>query len=184
MSKTENTTTSSVPGLQDGQNNRKYYFAYGSNCHVSSMLSRCPAAICIGKSLLNHHKFVLRSVADIESSYGQSVHGALWQITPACENALDRYEGFPHHYTKRQVSVIHDELGELDAMLYTLVGMTYSQSSLRAAYRDVIAQGYVDLGILLRQLNLAVLEARSRFNEDVERIRRDELWNQYGGGND
>ena len=175
MGKTENTTTSGIADLQNGKSPRKYYFAYGSNCHVSSMLSRCPAATQIGKAVLNHHELIFATVAGIQESSENSVHGALWQITPACENALDRYEGFPHHYTTRQVSVIHDELGELDAMLYTLVGMTYSQSPPRAAYRDVIAQGYLDLGISLRQLNMAALEANRRFDEDVERIRRNEL---------
>lgn len=183
MRKTENTTMSSIPGLQDGLSPRKYYFAYGSNCHVSSMLSRCPAATQIGKAVLNHHKLVFRSVADIQTSSENSVQGALWTITSDCEIALDRFEGFPRHYIKRQVLVIHDELGELDAMVYVLVGRACLEPP-RAVYRDTIARGYIGLDISLRQLNIAVLDAHDRFDEDVERIRGDELWNQYGGDND
>jgi gamma-glutamylcyclotransferase (GGCT)/AIG2-like uncharacterized protein YtfP len=29
------------------------------------------------------------------------VHGILWELTDACEQALDRFEGFPSYYTKR-----------------------------------------------------------------------------------
>ena len=174
MRKTENTTTSYIANLRDGQALRKYYFAYGANCHLKSMSSRCPAAICVGKSLIEDHKLALRTTADIQASDGDSVHGALWMITRQCEFALDWYEGFPHHYTKRQVSVIHESLGELDAMVYVMVGRA-CQEPPRAAYRDVIAQGYVDLGISMRQLNVAVLEAHHRSNEAVEKIRRNEL---------
>ncbi len=54
---------------------------------------------CNGKVLLNNRELVLRSVADNEASDGQSVYGALWQITPECESALDRHEEFPRHYS-------------------------------------------------------------------------------------
>ncbi len=39
----------------------------------------------------------------------------------------------------------------------------------------LLHRGISDLGISLRQLNLAMLQARSRFDGDVERIRRNEL---------
>jgi len=177
MRKTENTTMSSIPGLQDGLSPRKYYFAYGSNCHVSSMLSRCPAAICNGKCFLNQHKLVFQATtADIQMSPsdGDRVHGALWQITPECESALDRYEGFPRHYTKRQVSVIHDELGQLDAMVYVMVGRT-AQEPPRAAYRDIIAQGYREHDISIKQLNMALREAERKYRKEIGSIRKAEL---------
>ena len=174
MTKIKKTTASSIADLHNGLSPRKYYFAYGSNCHVSSMLSRCPAAICNGKVLLNHHELVLRSVADIEASDGQSVYGALWQITPECESALDRYEGFPRLYTKRQVSVIHDELGQLDAMVYVMVGRA-AQEPPRAAYRDIIAQGYREHDISIKQLNMALREAERKYRKEIGSIRKAEL---------
>ena len=165
----------SIADLQDGKSPRKYYFAYGSNCHVGSMLSRCPAATEIGKAVLAGYRLVFRAVADIQKSDGdrQSVHGALWQITPECESALDRYEGFPRHYTKRQVSVIHDELGELDAMVYVMVGRA-AQEPPRAAYRDVIVEGYRYHGISTKQINASLREAERQYNEEIGNIRKSE----------
>ncbi len=174
MRKTENTTMSSIADLQDGQKPRKYYFSYGSNCNVSSMLSRCPAAIGIGKAVLNHHKLVFRSVADIEASDGQSVHGALWTITGDCEATLDRVEGFPYRYTKRQVLVIHDELGNLDAMLYVMVGRSM-QAMPHPNYRDVIGLGYREHDISMKQLNTALRNAEREYRKEIGNIRKSEL---------
>ena len=173
MVKSENTTTSSIPGLQDGPSNRKYYFAYGSNCHVSSMLSRCPAAIHMGKVILNGHKLVFRSVADIIAMDGGVVQGALWTITPECESALDLYEGYPHYYTKRRVGVRHEELGRMEAMAYVMAGRAHQEPP-RAAYRDVIAHGYQELDISLQQLNMAVREAERECRMELEEIRKAE----------
>jgi len=177
--KTKNTTITNIAGTQNGRSPRKYYFTYNSNCHVGSMLSRCPAAICNGKGMLVGFKLVFRVTADIQATPGQasdgnSVHGALWQITPECEIVLDRYEGFPHHYKKRQVSVIHDELGELDALVYVMVGRSM-QAMPTPNYRDVIGHGYREHDISMKQLNMALRDAEREYPREIGDIRKSEL---------
>ena len=175
MRKTENTTTLSIADLQDGRSSRKYYFAYGANCHVKSMSSRCPAAIYLGKVILKGHKLVFRSVADIIAMDGGVVQGALWTITAECESSLDLYEGYPHHYGKRQVTVRHEELGQMmEAMAYVMAARAHQEPP-RAAYRDVIAHGYQELDISLQQLNMAVREAEREYRVGIGNIRKAEL---------
>lgn len=77
-----------------------YYFAYGSNLNMAAMQCRCPRAVPIQKHRLHGWRLVFRGVADIERAPGQYVDGFIFQITPRCEQALDRYEGFPHSYVK------------------------------------------------------------------------------------
>jgi gamma-glutamylcyclotransferase (GGCT)/AIG2-like uncharacterized protein YtfP len=73
---------------------RKLYFAYGSNMDVEQMRFRCPAAKPVKPYALAGYRLVFRRVADIIPDPDRSVHGVLWSITPDCELALDRYEGF------------------------------------------------------------------------------------------
>ena len=73
---------------------RRYYVAYGSNCCISAMRIRCPAAEPIGKVTLKGYRLVLRFTADLEEGcIDEIIYGALWDITPECKAALDLYEG-------------------------------------------------------------------------------------------
>jgi len=137
------------------------------------MAARCPASICIGKVTLKGHRLVFRSEADIEKCSVGVVQGALWTITPECEAALDIYEGYPRYYTKRTVVVVHGELGEVEAMVYTMTRRT-SQEPPRRGYRDLIAQGYSDFDIPSEQLHQAVHQAEREYHMEVDRIRKTE----------
>ncbi len=68
------------------------YFAYGSNLHRAGMLSRCPAALALGRAVLPGHALAFRLWADVVPCPGTDVTGGLWRITPACAAALDDYE--------------------------------------------------------------------------------------------
>jgi gamma-glutamylcyclotransferase (GGCT)/AIG2-like uncharacterized protein YtfP len=77
------------------------YFAYGANINVDDMAWRCPQAHPIGAFELRNWQLELYCHATIEPKQNSSVHGVLWELTPECEQALDRFEGFPSYYTKR-----------------------------------------------------------------------------------
>ena len=156
-----------------GRELKKYYFAYGANTNLSAMASRCPASICIGKVVLNGFRLVFRSEADIEEGGNGILHGALWTITPECEAALDIFEGYPRYYTKRTVVVAHGELGEVEAMVYTMTRRT-SQEPPRRGYRDLIAQGYADFDIPSEQLHQAVRQAERQYRREIREIREAE----------
>ena len=84
------------------------YFAYGSNLSVGQMVKRCPAAVRGEVAALPGWRFVInrRGVATILPDGEAQVMGLLWDLTPACEVALDGYEGVAKgHYEKRSLAV-------------------------------------------------------------------------------
>lgn len=84
----------------------RLYFAYGSNINLNQMAVRCPAAQVVGPAVLDGYELLFRGnrrgtgVATIEPLHGSQVHGLLWNLTPACEQSLDIYEGYPRLYEK------------------------------------------------------------------------------------
>ena len=98
------------------------YFAYGSNIDLEQMARRCPAAQVVGPATLENYELAFRGsgVATIVPKKGGVVHGLLWSITPLCEQALDRYEGYPRHYTKELVAVRGADGREASVMAYVM----------------------------------------------------------------
>lgn len=89
---------------------KRLYFAYGSNMNPRQMAERCPAAVWLGRAVLKGNRFVInqRGVATLVPNRRASTFGVLWSITPACEAALDRFEGvLLGFYEKRIVKVIN-----------------------------------------------------------------------------
>lgn len=110
---------------------KRLYFAYGSNCNLGQMARRCPAAKKVGPVTLDGYRLTFNGkrsgtgVANVLKNPGSVVHGLLWEITPACERSLDRYEGFPSFYYKKdlEVETFPLEGGEpetLTAMVYIM----------------------------------------------------------------
>jgi gamma-glutamylcyclotransferase (GGCT)/AIG2-like uncharacterized protein YtfP len=77
------------------------YFAYGANLHPGQMEWRCPKAQARGAFILRDWELKFYSHATIEPRKGAQVAGVLWEITEACEQSLDAFEGYPSYYTKR-----------------------------------------------------------------------------------
>ena len=80
---------------------KNLYFAYGANLHPEAMQWRCPEAQAQGAFILRDWELRFYSHATIEPRKGAEVAGVLWEITEACEQSLDVFEGFPNYYTKR-----------------------------------------------------------------------------------
>jgi len=95
---------------QKMDNQKKLYIAYGSNLHLEQMAYRCPTAKVVGAAILNGRRLLFRgghggAVATVEAHKGGGVPVLVWEITPADEAALDRYEGFPFLYRKETVYI-------------------------------------------------------------------------------
>ena len=89
---------------------RRYYLAYGSNLHVPQMRMRCPWARVVGTAELQGWRLLFKgsrtgSYLTIEEYEGGSVPVTVWEVTESDEAALDRYEGFPTFYYKREMRV-------------------------------------------------------------------------------
>jgi gamma-glutamylcyclotransferase (GGCT)/AIG2-like uncharacterized protein YtfP len=146
---------------------KRVYLAYGSNLNLEQMAYRCPDATVIGTTVLNGYRLVFRGgrhsgVATIEQERGSAVPVLLWEITKRCEQALDRYEGYPHLYRKEQLTVDLD--GEkVQAMAYVMnEGPPPAMPG--AYYYATILHGYRDCGF-----DEAILkEAVMRTTESVQ----------------
>ena len=89
---------------------KRYYIAYGSNLNVSQMRMRCPRAMILGTANLKGWELLFKgsktgSYLTIERNEKGSVPVAIWEVTETDERALDRYEGFPGFYYKKDIKV-------------------------------------------------------------------------------
>jgi gamma-glutamylcyclotransferase (GGCT)/AIG2-like uncharacterized protein YtfP len=88
----------------------KYYLAYGSNLNVRQMRFRCPTAIVVGKGTIKGYRLLFKgsktgSYLTIEKAKGYEVPVAVWKVDEPCEKALDRYEGYPNFYYKKEIEI-------------------------------------------------------------------------------
>jgi len=130
--------------------NKTFYLAYGSNLNLEQMAHRCPTAKPVGPVVLKDYQLLFRgghggAVATVEPFKGKSVPCLLWEITPADEAALDRYEGFPFLYRKENIKV---QLGKknIETMVYIMnEGRPLGTPS--CYYYSVILDGYKSAGL-------------------------------------
>ena len=149
-------------------NKKKLYLAYGSNMNLRQMADRCPTAAVIGASEMKDCRLLFRgghanAVATVEPFKGGRVPVLVWEITPADEAALDRYEGYPYFYRKETVKVKMDgktvsamvyimNIADDDLEAYRPLGCpsAYYYSTIREGYEDAARLGFegFDLDIL------------------------------------
>ena len=89
---------------------KRYYIAYGSNLNIRQMRMRCPSARIIGTSEILDYELLFKgsqtgAYLTIEPKAGAKVPVAVWSVTNEDEAALDRYEGFPTFYYKKELKL-------------------------------------------------------------------------------
>lgn len=135
------------------------YFAYGANLDLHGMNFRCPGYIKISRAVLSDYRLVFRGVADIEPAPGESVPGALYQLTQNHLAALDRFEGYPTLYTRKVVEVVTPEEQRYQAIVYQMTSRQgYDQPG--TGYLKVILDGYRDWNIPEEHIQALINRAR------------------------
>ncbi|HEL0778946.1 TPA: gamma-glutamylcyclotransferase [Streptococcus equi subsp. zooepidemicus] len=89
---------------------KKYYVAYGSNLNVAQMRWRCPDARALGTATIEDYRLLFKgsktgSYLTIEAQEGAQVPVAVWEVSDEDEKRLDRYEGFPTFYYKKELEL-------------------------------------------------------------------------------
>lgn len=89
---------------------KRYYVAYGSNLNVAQMQMRCRGARVIGTAEINDYQLMFKgsktgSYLTIEKAEGKNVPVGVWEVDERDELALDRYEGFPNFYYKKELTL-------------------------------------------------------------------------------
>ena len=133
----------------------KLYFAYGANLNIDGMHYRCPKARPVRSHYLENHSLIFQRHATVVYCDGDSVPGALWEISDDCEKALDRFEGFPIYYIKQYFTDQHGNQVMYYVMQDAYIGMPTKE------YVDMIAQGYIYWSLPLPVLKDAVIRSQT-----------------------
>ncbi|MEM4605942.1 MAG: gamma-glutamylcyclotransferase family protein [Candidatus Pacearchaeota archaeon] len=126
-----------------------YYFAYGSNMNQEQMIKRCKGKNFkfIGRAYLKGYRFVYDgqseyrggAVANIVKSENDIVWGVLYEINKNCLKNLDKYEGYPYVYNRKEVEVITDDGYKFLAWVYLREPKPLGKPSDK--YRKVVLEG-------------------------------------------
>lgn len=150
----------------------KLYFAYGANTNLAQMARRCPSARYVCNVTLRNHQLVFRGVADVVPARDKTVRGALWLITPACEQALDGFEGFPLLYVKRYVTV--RIAGKRRRIMFYVMRNRRYEGLPSASYEECLRTGYGDCGMPEAQIDDAIQRAA----RSASKARRVSSWDK------
>ena len=125
-----------------------YYFAYGSNLNQKQMKERCPDSKPLFTAVLPNYKLVFTGwsrqwrggVASIKSFRGDRVRGAIYEVTEACLQRLDRFEA---GYSRLKVTVFGEDDEPVEAITYIKTGQLEDAAPSKE-YLAVIQQGLRD----------------------------------------
>ncbi len=103
-----------------------YYFAYGSNMSLSRMEERNCKIISMRRGVLQDYElnFTKKSgkirdtgFATVNPKDGEDVEGILYELHEMSLQILDKFEGYPKHYTREIVNILTEE-GSQSAYVY------------------------------------------------------------------
>lgn len=145
---------------------KKYYIAYGSNLSVEQMAVRCPDARVVGNAVLYGWQLLFRGCATIEPNPARNTPVLVWEISERDERNLDRYEGFPRFYYKKDLTVEVFPLGggetvALTAMVYIMTE-GHRLSEPYPDYYKVLEGGYRDFHFPIHVLEQALADSIGR----------------------
>ena len=140
-------------------NLRRFYLAYGMNTNLEQMEQRCPNAVSLGRVKLQDHKLVFKTCCDAVVSPGRVMECVLWSITDSCEQALDRLEGYPDFYGKKEVTVKYKNK-PIRAMIYYMTDF-YRSGLPGSSYLKMVTEGYIDHDLNVDQIYNAIDEVDS-----------------------
>ena len=144
---------------------KSLYFAYGSNINLNQMQYRCPDATIYGQAVLDNYDLRFRGsgVATVEPKEGACVYGLLWELTDKCEASLDRYEGYPAFYYKKEMEL--DIRGIRTGKIRRRKCFVYIMHEERKigvpslSYVSTCLQGYISFGFDEQYLSEAQIKA-------------------------
>ncbi len=143
---------------------KRLYLAYGSNLNVRQMRFRCPGAKVIGTAEIRNYELLFKgsrsgSYLTIEKKRGGKVPVAVWEVSAENEKALDRYEGFPTFYYKKNMNVNVKLPDGTFARRAAFVYVMHEERPLgkpSRAYVDVCREGYREFGFNERFIDNAI----------------------------
>ena len=104
---------------------KRYYIAYGSNLSTGQMRYRTPDAKIAGTAILTGWQLLFRAMLRLNRIRKKTHRCWYRKISEQDEKNLDRYEGYPVYYRKRELPVEVFPIGggepvNLTAMVYLM----------------------------------------------------------------
>ena len=134
---------------------KRLYAAYGSNLSEEQMAYRCPDARIVGKAEVKDYRLMYKgsltgAYATIEPEEGFMVPVLIWSISGQDEKNLDRYEGFPRFYYKKEIpmditGLTGEDLGEYKVMAY-IMDERRKHGLPSQMYESILQEGYERFG--------------------------------------
>ena len=153
---------------------KKYYLAYGSNLNVNQMAYRCPNARPVGTGAIPGYELLFKgsktgAYLTIEKAADSFVPVAVWAVTPEDEAALDRYEGCPNFYYKKEIAItmretVGGKLRGVKAFVY-IMHENREAALPRGEYVNTCAQGYQAFHFNPEALRRAIARTKELINE-------------------
>lgn len=162
----------------------KLYIAYGSNMDEEQMRHRCPSARLIGKSVAEDYQLLFKgsktgAYATIEPKSGSQVPVLVWIIGEQDERNLDRYEGYPSFYYKKELEIEVEGRNVL-AMVYVMHEENpFGTPSQR--YHSVILKAYRKFGFDVQIVEQALLGGSASAGGNREQLNQ-KLRMEYPAG--
>lgn len=140
----------------------KLYIAYGSNMNEEQMAFRCPDAGVVGTGIVEGYRLLFkggkdRAYATIEPENDCRIPVLVWEISEADESRLDRYEGFPRFYYKKEIPVLVNGMRK-KAMVY-IIDAKNPLNKPSCEYYQILASAYLQYGFDDRILQKAMAES-------------------------
>lgn len=136
----------------------KYYIAYGSNMDEEQMAYRCPTAQLLSRIELEDYCLLFKgfkrgAYATIEPEEGSRVPVLVWTIEKEDEKSLDRYEGYPVFYYKKDFKI--DLAGKRVAALVYIMDESREYGKPSERYYSVLERAYRKYGFPMEILTEA-----------------------------
>lgn len=148
---------------------KRYYLAYGSNLNRNQMRWRCPDARPLGTATIADYRLLFKgsktgSYLTIEAQEGAQVPVAVWEVSATDEEQLDRYEGFPTFYYKKELTITYTgiQTGK-QRKVVAFVYIMHEERSLGLPTREYLQTcllGYHDFGFDVSVLEKALNDSR------------------------
>ena len=133
--------------VSKGSIRTRFYIAYGSNMDRQQMLGRCPDAVFAGTTYIKNWQLTMPFYANIIPAPGRRTPAIVWKITAQDESELDRYEGYPSLYDKKNIIITVNDT-HISALAYVMTDeyKNCTDKKARPGYEELIMSAYKAAG--------------------------------------
>lgn len=124
-----------------------YVLGYGALTDPVTMLARCPSAVYKGIGILDDHELYIDRCSSVRTTVGAITKGVVWKISNQDMIELDKYEGYPYLYERKEVDVSIDNRLVKVWVYYYAIDFKDAAQPASDDYYKTCKQGYRVFGL-------------------------------------